>query len=87
MSQPAQQQNPPGRQAAMEPRPDCGEESYRGHGRLQGKVAVVTGHSAGQTRAAGRAGADLRAARLRRGQLYVGSARRRHGRSSDPLTG
>ena len=33
MSQPAEQ-NPPGTQAQMTPRPDCGEQSYVGHGRL-----------------------------------------------------
>ena len=40
MGQPAQQQEPPGVQSAMDPVPDCGEESYRGSGRLTGKVAV-----------------------------------------------
>ena len=30
MNQPAQQQEPPGVQSEMTPRPDCGEESYRG---------------------------------------------------------
>ncbi len=35
---PERPQNPPGSEAAMTPRPDYGEESYRGHGRLAGKV-------------------------------------------------
>ena len=43
MNQPAQQQQPPGLQSEMTPRPDCGEESYQGSGRLEGKVALVTG--------------------------------------------
>jgi hypothetical protein len=43
MNQPAQQQEPPGRTGEMNPRPDHGEESYRGSGRLAGKAAVVTG--------------------------------------------
>ena len=34
---PAQQQSFPGKTAQMQPRPDHGEDSYRGHGQLQGK--------------------------------------------------
>jgi NAD(P)-dependent dehydrogenase (short-subunit alcohol dehydrogenase family) len=51
MSQPAQQQEPPGVQSEMTPRPDCGEESYRGSGRLTGKAAVITGGDSGIGRA------------------------------------
>ena len=63
MSQPAQQQTPPGTQSEMTPRPDCGEESYRGSGRLAGKAAVITGGDSGIGRAVAiayaREGADL----------------------------
>ena len=51
MNQPAQQQEPPGVQSAMTPRPDCGEESYVGAGRLTGNVAVITGGDSGIGRA------------------------------------
>lgn len=47
----------------MTPRPDCGENSYQGHGRLQGKAAVVTGADSGIGRAVAiayaREGADV----------------------------
>ncbi|TDK27718.1 SDR family oxidoreductase [Arthrobacter crusticola] len=63
MSQPAQQQTPPGTTAAMDPRPDHGEESYRGSGRLEGKAAVITGGDSGIGRAVAiayaREGADV----------------------------
>jgi NAD(P)-dependent dehydrogenase (short-subunit alcohol dehydrogenase family) len=63
MSQPAQQQDPPGLQGRMEPRPDCGEESYQGHGRLAGKKTVITGADSGIGRAVAiayaREGADV----------------------------
>ena len=47
----------------MRPRPDCGEESYQGHGRMRGKAAVITGADSGIGRAVAiayaREGADV----------------------------
>ena len=63
MSQPAQQQNPPGTEQQMRPAPDHGEASYRGSGRLAGKAAVVTGADSGIGKAVAiafaREGADV----------------------------
>ena len=63
MSQSAQQQKFPGTQQDMRPKPDCGEESYRGTGQLKGKVAVITGADSGIGRAVAiayaREGADV----------------------------
>lgn len=63
MSQPAQQQDVPGHQSQMTPRPDCGETSYRGSGKLTGKAAVITGGDSGIGRAVAiayaREGADV----------------------------
>lgn len=36
----------------MSPKPDCGEESYEGHGRLQDYKMLVTGGDSGIGRAA-----------------------------------
>ncbi|WP_426119188.1 SDR family oxidoreductase [Kocuria sp. LHG3120] len=63
MSQPEQQQEVPGVQAAMTPVPDCGEHGYRGSGKLAGKAAIITGGDSGIGRAAAiayaREGADV----------------------------
>jgi NAD(P)-dependent dehydrogenase (short-subunit alcohol dehydrogenase family) len=58
-----QQQDVPGSSAEMDPKPDHGEQSYKGSGRLAGKKTIITGADSGIGRAVAiafaREGADV----------------------------
>ncbi|RDW19694.1 SDR family oxidoreductase [Oceanobacillus chungangensis] len=49
---PDQEQNTPALQNEMRPKPDSGEESYKGYNRLEGRNALITGGDSGIGRAA-----------------------------------
>ena len=63
MSQPPQQQDPPGTEEEMAPNADHGETSYKGSGRMAGKATIITGADSGIGRAVAiafaREGADV----------------------------
>lgn len=93
-----QQQTAPGVQSKMAPVPDCGENTYRGSGKLTGKRAIITGGDSGIGRAVAiafaREGADVLVSYLNEDDdardvaRYVQDAGRKcvlvHGDLSDP---
>lgn len=66
-------QAPPGRESEMRTKPDHGEETYRGSGRLSDKTVLITGGDRGIGKAVAlacaREGADVAISYLRRKRL------------------
>jgi NAD(P)-dependent dehydrogenase (short-subunit alcohol dehydrogenase family) len=66
---PKQQQPPPGSSRELKPPADYGETSYTGHGRLEGRAALITGAESGIGRAVAlcfaKEGADILFAHLK----------------------
>ncbi len=60
---PPQEQEMPGSEQEMDPKPDHGEESYKGNGKLAGRTAIITGADSGIGKAVAiafaREGADV----------------------------
>ena len=76
------QQAPPGHTAEMQTKPDHGEESYKGSGKLGGRAAVITGADSGIGRAVAiafaREGADVLISYLNEHDDAEETARRVH---------
>src|SRR5436190_6226131 len=90
---PQPQQQPPGSEAEMDPRPDFGEASYVGRERLKDRAAIITGGDSGIGRtvavAFAREGADIVISYLNEHEDAEETARvvRAAGRSAELLPG
>lgn len=80
MSMPNQQQDRPGLESRMNPRPDHGEATYRGSGKLEGRAAIITGGDSGIGKAVAiayaREGADVLIVYLNEDEDAADTARR-----------